>query len=54
MFEDLLNFLPADKALAAIKVLDGNADGKVFPSEMRDAVMNIYQERKNLAATLSV
>lgn len=54
VFEDLLHFLPADKALAAIKVLDGDNDGKVYPAEMRDAVLNIYKERKFLAATLSV
>lgn len=54
VFEDILSFLPADKALAALKVLDGDGDGKVSPCDMRDAVLKIYKERKNLAATLSV
>lgn len=54
VFEDLLHFLPANEALAAIKVFDGDNDGKVHPREMRDAVLKIYNERKFLAATLSV
>ena len=54
VFEDLLCFLPADKALTALKTLDGDGDGKVSPAEMRDAVLTIYKERKHLAATLSV
>jgi hypothetical protein len=53
-FEDLRLFLPADQALKALKALDLDGDGKVFPGEMRDAVINIYKERKNLASTLSV
>ncbi len=53
-FEDLRLFLPAQEALAALKILDLDADGKIFPNEMRDAVLNIYRERKHLASTLSV
>ena len=53
-FEDLRLFLPAHEALAALKILDLDADGKILPNEMRDAVLNIYRERKHLAATLSV
>ena len=53
-FEDLRIFLPAQEALAALQILDLDADGKIFPSEMRDAVLNIYRERKHLASTLSV
>ena len=53
-FEDLRLFLPAHEALAALKILDLDADGKILPNEMRDAVLNIYRERKHLASTLSV
>lgn len=53
-FEDLRVFLPAREALAALKILDMDADGKIHPTEMRDAVHKIYMERKHLASTLSV
>lgn len=53
-FEDLRLFLPAHEALAALKILDLDADGKICPNEMRDAVLHIYRERKYLASTLSV
>lgn len=53
-FEDLRLFLPAHEALAALKILDLDSDGKIYPNEMRDAVLNIYRERKHLASTLSV
>lgn len=54
VFEDLLGFLPADQALAALKVLDHDSDGKISPCDVREAVTGIYNERTHLAATLSV
>lgn len=53
-FEDLRLFLPAAEALSALRMLDVDGDGKIFPDEMRDAVLDIYRERKHLASTLSV
>ncbi len=37
-----------------MRVLDTDCDGKVSLAEMRDAVIAIYRERKNLAFTLKV
>ena len=54
LLEDLYWFLPEDKAKAALAVLDVDADGKVSMADMRDAVVAIYKERKNLACTLKV
>ena len=53
LLEDLSWFL-GDKAKAALAVLDVDADGKVSMTDMRDAVVAIYKERKNLAFTLKV
>lgn len=52
--DDLYWFLPEDKAKAAFPVLDVDGDGKVTMADMRDAVVSIYKERKNLALTLKV
>jgi hypothetical protein len=52
VLEDLEWFLPVDKAAAAMKVLDVDGDGKVSLSDIRDAVVGIYRERRNLAFTL--
>lgn len=41
--EDLKHFLPTEKAVAALKVLDADADGKVSLHDMRDAVLQIYK-----------
>lgn len=54
LLEDLYWFLPEEKAKAALAVLDVDADGKVSMTDMRDAVVAIYKERKNLAFTLKV
>ena len=50
--EDLEQLLPKEKAAQALKVLDVDGDGKVSLHDMRDAVIQIYNERKNLAFTL--
>lgn len=52
LLEDLEWFLPKDKAAAAMKVLDVDGDGKVSLTDIRDAVVSIYRERRNLAFTL--
>ncbi|KAK9823582.1 hypothetical protein WJX72_003976 [[Myrmecia] bisecta] len=52
VFEDLVYFLPAEKAAQALKVLDVDGDGKISLPDIRDAVIQIYKERKNLAFTL--
>ena len=49
---DLEQLLPKEKAARALKVLDVDGDGKVSLHDMRDAVIQIYNERKNLAFTL--
>ena len=49
---DLEQLLPKEKAAKALKVLDVDGDGKVSLHDMRDAVIQIYNERKNLAFTL--
>jgi Ca2+-binding EF-hand superfamily protein len=54
LLEDLEYFLPEDRARAALAVLDTDGDGRISMSDMRDAVVSIYRERKNLAATLKV
>ena len=54
LLEDLCQFLPEDKAKAAFPVLDVDGDGSVSMADMRDAVVGIYKERKNLALTLKV
>lgn len=50
--EDLEHFLSAKKAARAFEMLDVDHDGKVTLHNTRDAVIQVYQERKNLAATL--
>lgn len=40
---DLKHFLPSDKAAAALKLLDADADGKISLHDMRDAVLHIYK-----------
>ena len=35
-----------------MRVLDTDGDGRISLAEMRDAVIAIYRERKNLAFTL--
>ena len=52
--QDLEWFLPPTKAANALSVLDIDGDGKISLSDMRDAVVSIYKERKNLAFTLKV
>lgn len=52
LLEDLQWFLPGEKAAAAMRVLDVDGDGKVSLSDIRDAVVAIYRERRNLAFTL--
>lgn len=47
-------FLEGDAVARAMRVLDTDCDGKVSLAEMRDAVIAIYRERKNLAFTLKV
>jgi len=50
--EDLEHFLPARKAAKAFALLDTDNDGKVTLHNTRDAVIQVYKERKDLAATL--
>ncbi|KAK9815600.1 hypothetical protein WJX72_006571 [[Myrmecia] bisecta] len=52
MPEDLEHFLPPKKAQQAFEMLDIDGDGQVSLHDIRDAVIQIYQERKNLAFTL--
>ncbi|KAL3133145.1 hypothetical protein ABBQ38_007040 [Trebouxia sp. C0009 RCD-2024] len=49
---DLEFFMPPEKIPHALKVLDVDGDGKISLTDMRDAVIQIYKERKNLAYTL--
>ena len=50
--EDLDFFLEGESAKRAMRVLDTDGDGRISLAEMRDAVIAIYRERKNLAFTL--
>lgn len=50
--EDLSFFLEGEAAARAMHMLDTDGDGRVSLAEMRDAVIAIYRERKNLAFTL--
>lgn len=50
--EDLEHFLSEKKAKQAFDMLDINSDGRVGLHDIRDAVIKIYRDRKNLAATL--
>ncbi|DBA97314.1 TPA: hypothetical protein ACH3X1_015052 [Trebouxia sp. C0004] len=49
---DLEFFMPPEKIPQALKALDVDGDGKISLADMRDAVIQIYKERKNLAYTL--
>ena len=40
---DLKYFLPLEKAAAALKLLDADADGKISLHDMRHAVLQIYK-----------
>ncbi|KAK9844135.1 hypothetical protein WJX81_005562 [Elliptochloris bilobata] len=50
--EDLDFFLEGEATVRAMRVLDTDGDGRISLGEMRDAVIVIYRERKNLAFTL--
>ncbi|KAL0029403.1 hypothetical protein WJX77_004930 [Trebouxia sp. C0004] len=50
--EDLEHFLEPGKAQQAFDILDVDGDGQVTLHNIRDAVVNVYQERKHLAFTL--
>lgn len=50
--EDLEYFLPAHKAAKAFDLLDVDSDGRVTLHDIRDAVLNVYSERKHLAFQL--
>jgi mechanosensitive ion channel protein 4/5/6/7/8/9/10 len=49
---DLHPFLEPSEAKAAFTILDENGDGHVSMKELQQAVLKIYQERKNLAHAL--
>eukprot|EP00208_Stichococcus_sp_RCC1054_P005886 CAMPEP_0206144266 /NCGR_PEP_ID=MMETSP1473-20131121/23556_1 /ASSEMBLY_ACC=CAM_ASM_001109 /TAXON_ID=1461547 /ORGANISM="Stichococcus sp, Strain RCC1054" /LENGTH=1146 /DNA_ID=CAMNT_0053540037 /DNA_START=541 /DNA_END=3978 /DNA_ORIENTATION=- len=51
--EDLEAFLSPDKVRAALDSLDLDKDGHISLQDMRDAVLQIYKERKHLAFTLA-
>jgi len=52
VLEDFLDFLPRQLALEAFEVFDTKCIGAVSPSNVRDAVVEIYEARKYLARTL--
>ena len=52
--EDLEAFLSPDQAQEAFNMLDNNGDGKLVLADIRDAVIKIYKERRNLALSLKV
>ena len=52
--EDLEAFLSPDQAQEAFSMLDNNGDGKLVLADIRDAVIKIYKERRNLALSLKV
>ena len=52
--EDLEAFLSPDQAQEAFSMLDSNGDGKLVLADIRDAVIKIYKERRNLALSLKV
>lgn len=52
--EDLEAFLSPEKAQEAFDMLDNNGDGKLVLADIRDAVIKIYKERRNLALSLKV
>lgn len=52
--EDLEAFLSPEQAVEAFAMLDNNGDGKLVLADIRDAVIKIYKERRNLALSLKV
>lgn len=52
--EDLEAFLSPEQAQEAFDMLDSNGDGKLVLADIRDAVIKIYKERRNLALSLKV
>lgn len=52
IMEDLEAFLSPDQAQEAFSMLDNNGDGKLVLADIRDAVIKIYKERRNLALSL--
>lgn len=52
--EDLEAFLTPEQAKEAFDILDNNGDGKLVLADIRDAVIKIYKERRNLALSLKV
>ena len=52
--EDLEAFLSPEQAREAFDMLDNNGDGKLVLADIRDAVIKIYKERRNLALSLKV
>ncbi|KAK9840563.1 hypothetical protein WJX81_001411 [Elliptochloris bilobata] len=50
--EDLEAFLPADQAAEAFAMLDKDGNGQLTLSEVREAIVNIFRERRNLAVQL--
>ena len=52
--EDLEAFLTPEQAQEAFDMLDNNGDGKLVLADIRDAVIKIYKERRNLALSLKV
>lgn len=52
--EDLEAFLSPEQAQEAFDMLDNNGDGKLVLADIRDAVIKIYKERRNLALSLKV
>lgn len=52
--EDLEAFLTPEQAKEAFDMLDNNGDGKLVLADIRDAVIKIYKERRNLALSLKV
>ena len=51
---DLEEFLAPQEVDEAFHMLDENGNGKVSLHEIRDAVINIFNERRNLATSLKV
>jgi Ca2+-binding EF-hand superfamily protein len=49
-----LFFDAPETAAAAFAFFDVDKDGSVSKSEVKEAVLNIYKERKNMAASLQV
>lgn len=54
VMEDLEAFLTPEQAREAFDILDNNGDGKLVLADIRDAVIKIYKERRNLALSLKV